>query len=147
MSQRAPSTRPIPPSPGNAEQYVSVPGAPYSPPRSRNSVPISLLRKGGTVPRVQHHTSSNSVAMQPKPSSPSARNQTAEDVQMHALGGGFGPYAVCYNNLRPSGSATLTRTFILPFLAICFISHQFLCAPAPRNEPCRLSREFIQTRS
>lgn len=139
MSQRAPTNRPIPPTPGNAEEYVSVPGAPYSPPRSRSSVPISLLRNGRNPPRPHQHTRSDSVQMQPKPSSPSSRNQTAEDVQMHTIGGGFGPYAVCcnYRQTRP-------RTAILLIPSLYALPRtQLSIYLAPRS---KLSRLLVATR-
>jgi hypothetical protein len=81
------------------QDYISVPRTPYSPPRARGSVPPSLMRSGsGSGPRVLHRPQySNPAATIPKPGSLPLRNQTAEDVQMHNLGGGFGPYAVSFS--------------------------------------------------
>lgn len=53
------------------------------------------MRSGSGGSRVlQRPQHSNPLATPPKRAPPISRNQTAEDVQMHTLGGGFGPYAV-----------------------------------------------------
>lgn len=79
------------------QDYISVPRTPYSPPRARGSVPPSLMRSGsGSGPRVLQRQHSNPAARTLKPGSSQLRNKTAEDVQMHNLGGGFGPYAVSF---------------------------------------------------
>jgi len=54
------------------------------------------MRSGsGNGPHVlQRQQQPNALPTPPKPSSGHSRNQTVEDVQMHNLGGGFGPYAV-----------------------------------------------------
>jgi hypothetical protein len=113
------SSRPVPPLPEGGDGYVAVPGVPFSTFRSRGSMPPSPMRNGGSAPRIQHHAHSSSLQVPPKPSTPSVRNQTAEQVQMHALGGGFGPYAVriqCFSScgtlMNPSQCSPVTPSSI-----------------------------------
>ena len=121
------------------QEYISVPRHPYSPPRARGDVPPSLRRNGSNgTPRVLHRQQHpNALATPPKPVS-SVRNQTAEDVQMHHLGGGFGPYAVSFicNILTPSLVCIQLRLF-----DIWFLQHSG-ATPVGRRAPGRSDRSY-----
>ncbi|KAF8339600.1 beta-glucan synthesis-associated protein-domain-containing protein [Cantharellus anzutake] len=87
---QAPPRRTRTPSQRRDSEYISVPHAPYSPPRGRNG-PVPPIRT--TMPQPVRHGSSSVNRQNSYQQRNPNLNTTAADVQNHTLGGGFGPYA------------------------------------------------------